>query len=716
MRRRRRGVDGVRVSVVWFGVLSGGGAGYIRPVVVGLVSVCALGLAGSAAAASVPCPNAALRVGPSASLPDCRAYELVTPTDKGRTQDMTFGTGNDRAIPSSDGEHIALETTVPLEPDAGTPAGVIGARAVFSRNQSGWTMESLVAPGASADRIELSSGAGLFSPDLSQVAFKWDTQLNQVEESPYENLEVGPVGGPYTLVASVPREHRANFLGANEGRAGAPAFSDVLFESNDHALSLSEPEQALAEATVEGAEELYDWTDEHLRLVNVEGEGANVKLVDKCGARLGEGADTAGGAGSTNAISEDGSKIFFTTPHSGASCEGPPRLFVRVNGRETVEVPAPAGSPVHYNGATPDGSEVFFTAADNLFEYDTLTGVLTHIASELTAGFELKGITPYVVVSEDGSTVYYETEAGVASGFVNIFHYNTRNGETNFVATARGGHFSLLSIEPSYTTPNGAFLVFAADSREDLSVVGELRGAGHQELYRYDNANKTVMCVSCGEGVAPAGEMFEPNTVSSLRTEDETPPLIPMSDNGQRIFFQTTAQLVPQDTNSTEFNFSYIAGTPGMDVYEWEADGTEEAPGVFCPMANGCTHLISAGEDTGPSFFLGASSDGSNVFFSTASRLVPQDTDEFGDIYDARVDGGFPPPPGPTECLSCQGVGRPAPLFGPGASGSFAGTGSQVAPVVKAKSKPKAKAKRRRKKRGRRKSQAADAGRGGKRS
>src|ERR1017187_5871603 len=41
-------------------------------------------LAPSASAES--CPNAALRSGPSASLPDCRAYEMVTPPYKGGYQ------------------------------------------------------------------------------------------------------------------------------------------------------------------------------------------------------------------------------------------------------------------------------------------------------------------------------------------------------------------------------------------------------------------------------------------------------------------------------------------------------------------------------------------------------------------------------------------------------------------------------------------------------
>ncbi len=121
-----------------------------------------------------------------------------------------------------------------------------------------------------------------------------------------------------------------------------------------------------------------------------------------------------------------------------------------------------------------------------------------------------------------------------------------------------------------------------------------------------------------------------------------------------------------------------------MDVYEWEEDGVEEAPGVFCAIAVGCTNLISSGEDVGPSFFLGASQNGDDIFFSSASQLVPQATPEFNNIYDARVDGGFPPSSGPPECVSCQGPGNPPPLLTQPASGTSEGTGNLTAPAPSA--------------------------------
>jgi hypothetical protein len=651
----------------------------------------------SAALASEPgrCPNEALRVGPSKNLPDCRAYELVTPAEKGRTQDMTFNNlGDDKAVPSSDGEHIALDTLVPLE-TAGVPASIIGAEAVFSRTASGWQMKSVVEPGTSAhrDRMEL------FSPNLAQVALGWDTELNGSEPSPDETLEVGPVGGPYARVAEVPYGVRTDFVGANAGvPRGEPAFSQVLFESQNHSLPSAGSERARAEETNAGATELYDFTEGSVRLVNLTSEGT---LLNRCGARLGEGNGDSTGEGTSGAVSADGSRIFFKTLASGPTCEDPSRLYERLNDKETVEVSAPQGvlvgpaerGDVYYDGATADGSKVFFSTVTPLTAGETFQErkelKLFVYDSEEEEGNRLKLIAPGIdpvanegpyrslVISEDGSTAYYETGEGI----INIFHYDIATGESTFVATVHGPG---TENEPSYVTPSGEFLVFAAHGGSGLleedGVAGESRGARHTELYRYDAADRSVTCVSCGSGVAPLeGEMQEPTGSYSLRTLDATPALIPISENGQDVFFQTTQRLVPQDTNSTEFNRTSRNGDPGMDVYEWVAPGAEEGPGVFCRAVNGCTHMLSSGGDAGPAVFLGASRDGSNVFFATAARLAPQDMDEYTDIYDARVDGGFAPSAAAVECLSCQGVGSPAPLFSAGASLSFSGPGNPSA-------------------------------------
>ena len=96
------------------------------------------------------------------------------------------------------------------------------------------------------------------------------------------------------------------------------------------------------------------------------------------------------------------------------------------------------------------------------------------------------------------------------------------------------------------------------------------------------------------------------------------------------------------------------------------------------------------------SFFLGASPDGANVFFGTHARLVPQDTDTNGDVYDARIcteaDPCIKPPSGGTglcEGDACQNP-SPAPIDATPVTAAISAEGD-LAGEVKPKVKPKTK-------------------------
>jgi hypothetical protein len=63
------------------------------------------------------------------------------------------------------------------------------------------------------------------------------------------------------------------------------------------------------------------------------------------------------------------------------------------------------------------------------------------------------------------------------------------------------------------------------------------------------------------------------------------------------------------------------------------------------------------------------SATGSDIFFSTHTRLVGQDTDSLRDVYDARVGGGFPAPSEhPCFGEACQGPLGESTSFKPSAS------------------------------------------------
>jgi hypothetical protein len=91
------------------------------------------------------------------------------------------------------------------------------------------------------------------------------------------------------------------------------------------------------------------------------------------------------------------------------------------------------------------------------------------------------------------------------------------------------------------------------------------------------------------------------------------------------------------------------------------------------------------------------------VFFVTMQQLVGQDTDRQYDLYDARVDGGFPAPVSPVVCAGegCRGAPSGASVLGVPGSVTFSGAGNLVvsaalpaAGAPKAK-KPKPRVKRR---------------------
>jgi hypothetical protein len=173
------------------------------------------------------------------------------------------------------------------------------------------------------------------------------------------------------------------------------------------------------------------------------------------------------------------------------------------------------------------------------------------------------------------------------------------------------------------------------------------------------------------------------------------------------VFFQSPVALTPRALNDAPT----AAGALAQNVYEWH---------------EGHVYLISDGKDTAQTLgvsavtLLGSDASGANVFFSTADRLVFQDTDTGIDFYDARIcTAGEPcvaaPAPVAAACggEACRGAAGASPVFGAPGSAVFSGAGNlapaQATPVAapKKKSKPKKKKARkpRRKRRGRKAAQ-----------
>jgi hypothetical protein len=668
--------------------------------VFGLMLAFAAWLAGTSWATEV-CPNEAVRTGPSADLPDCRAYEMVTPVNKSSaSQDLDRL--STEAIAAADGNKVALYTLATL----GTTPQLNGSFSMLSRTVSGWVIAS-VPPSDAGSTLYIPQ---IFSPNLEQVG------LDSYAESPRssgETFQVGVPGGPYDGVTT-PFEGEG--VGTHKGGStkllgASPDFSHVVLASTDHALLSAEPT-----GTDEEAYDLYELVNGQLRLVNVS-EGGSV--IGKCGATLGDGEFGGGGAPELepdlahNAVSTDGSKVFFTSPDPDGQGEGCPNLQARlapdapslymrvtemIDGQEesrTVDLSRPNDEvhisrteeeemPVFYEGASMNGAKVFFLT-ERVLTKDARSGEV-HLYEDDTEAPEGEGLTlafhristeglrkeaEEVFVSDDGSVAYI-----YGNSYTELFRYEAAGGgSVHMIASMMppGGN------EAPYSTPDGEFLLFASGG-----VDGEPRGAGHNELYRYDHASGSVICVSCGPGpgnAPPKGNAFTGTTTAGeaalhhFTTPDLTPETILMSDDGSRVFFDSTASLVPQAVNEGVVN-----------VYEWEADGAGA-----CTQDLGCTYLISQGDSSSHSLLIGASSDGSNVFFLTHAELLPQDTDTSDDIYDARVDGGFPAPTESAPCLGDTCLNPPVASIEPTLGTSVSNGIGNIAPVLAKPPKPKSK-------------------------
>jgi hypothetical protein len=164
--------------------------------------------------------------------------------------------------------------------------------------------------------------------------------------------------------------------------------------------------------------------------------------------------------------------------------------------------------------------------------------------------------------------------------------------------------------------------------------------AGLLQAYRYDVSSKRLSCVSC----APEGVPQQPIEVGNGNPGQGRE----IADKGGRVFFATATKLVPAAENGVS------------DVYEWEQAGTGSCQSE--EREGGCIYLLSSGTSPDPSFYLDNDESGENVFFATRAGLVKGDTDKSYDVYDARVNGGFPEPL-PTECGgTCRSAGA-APVL-----------------------------------------------------
>jgi hypothetical protein len=650
-----------------------------------------------------PCPNEAVRIAEpyAPALPDCRAYEQVSPVEKNYA-DALGAVTTVRA--SASGEAVTFDSlgTFPL----GRGASGEGSSQLFSaylsaRGAEGWPTQNLepeVNPGGGASPLAVTEDLS-YTFELSSNEPPLSSEPSVVEGRQALYMRDNQTGS-YRLLFQPAAGESASFFFV----AAAADDSRVFFESSNRLL----PEAPL------GVRSLYEWHEGQLALVDLlpggapadggaagwRGPGAEEETVELPDHSHGQVSYFT-----EDAVSEDGSRVYFTDLANE-------RLYLRESvpggAGETFEV---SSGPAAWQAATPDGSQAFYTEGGLLYGFDAQGGGGGQRTALTPAGAEVQGV---LGVGEEGSYVYFAAKGDLASGGVsgaeNIYLWHegaislvSSGGEEDdwsahtliYDSVARDGLAE--GVRTARVSADGRTLLFSSR----MNITGyDNHGAGgncseHEEpatcneLYVYSASTGEVKCVSCNpQGIAATHDalLYRATSDGSIAPPILYPWELPrnLSADGSRVFFETEEALLEGDSNSV------------MDVYEWEREGVGSCA---AGRVGGCLYLISSGVSDEPSYFAQASSSGGDVFFFTRQQLVGQDEDELVDLYDAREDGGIAaqnPPAPAAPCLgeACHPAQPPAPATGPPTSELFSGA-ENLAPAAEATvvTKPKPKPK-----------------------
>jgi hypothetical protein len=479
------------------------------------------------------------------SLPDCRAYELVSPP-------FTDGEPLTTERVAADGASVSFASLGGFG-ENGNDGLEAGSLFLATRGESGWATTGL-SPSAAQFQGETPPSQSFYSydftSDFSEALFTLaPSSASSIDFRYYRHqpggsyVEVGPVFPPVVLATwnpGVGGEPQVAYLGATRD------LSHIVFST----ANVTDFKWVWPGDSMVGRFSLYEYVgtgNTEPTLVGIKpgpGETSNrpaehPTLISQCGDTLG-GADMLGNyqgesedaynAISTQPSSEEGRTVFFTAfalAESAGTCTGHGivspavnELYARISESRTVAISEPSTSDCEacdlsnpkkalFQGASADGSKVFFLseqelfagsrgeAGENLYEYDFNAAdqheKVSLIASSMAPG---GGV---MRVSEDGSLVYLVSGADLPgatanefgaephAGADNLYVYDTRTARSRFIAELSPSDSQEWGAQDSRgsveaTPGEGRFLVFGS---VEENVTPGASGGGRQ-LYRYD--------------------------------------------------------------------------------------------------------------------------------------------------------------------------------------------------------------------------------------
>jgi hypothetical protein len=618
------------------------------------------------------CPNRTF-AGFSASLPDCRAYELVSSDSPGEVyvpKDHALA-GREEDIPtslpmqaSSAGDVAAYVGDPGTAGGTGSVGAGLGDEFIARRGDNGHWLVQTVTPQSAVEDETTAPEFSAFSADLSTGVF---TAIPSVAN--YLSSIASPGGPPdcFVLYSRDSGGYHALFTetmqpgscgqtegfsqqsllfaGGNDGTTSGDRFRDLLFQSPAALSPSAEP------VVEEGAgNNLYESIGGSVHLVNVLPKGESVP-----DAVFG-GPATASKFNSypdfDHAISADGSRIFWTDLDRTSGPENPAGL-TRLLAREdpsspaatTVQLDVPAGGSGAPGGgrfwiASGDGSKILFTdeskltpdstaepGMPNLYLYDFGRPPSARL-SDLTpvAGAGVQGV---IGASNDGSYVYFVAEGVLAAN---------RNSEQ---ATA----------EPRACEEAEGNLQQGTPSEEEAR--GHLpAGIGCNLYVVHDGETRFIATLARKDDNFESKRVAQGVTVGDWQPElgSRTAQVTP---DGRGLVFESTQQLTGYDNSNL---IEFIGGDeilhPEHTVEIFTYDVASGASGTLrcASCAPSGERPVREGSGVGAGTFLPVtaspvsvrrwiSADGTRVFFDSSQPLVSQDSNGLQDVYEWEREG-----------------------------------------------------------------------------